>query len=559
MQKIRKRSNSFFKKVDKDIVFVYNGVNEIVFTKAKDSSANDTRAMLVSGLNHFIHYVDTVCDDKDMVLLERYIINTYLNMVNRENSIKSSRDYDKELKLMLEEFCSIENEDIVDLIASYVHHISITNIDESKATTDITLTTRHTLILHIISVMIKLSFVFSAITRSDMTYNNVLTLFVDRLSNNAYRGYLKSIGKPYQDRADIDEIATEIDEYLYKYVAKQWGDNISSVSYADKFKHTGIDHMLHTKKNKVDMYSSLKKYIPVAENAKILAKYTSDSKENVYWTADKDFNDFKFVSLNTVGWIEPTLRTIIASQDLKRTFEQDINVVGILISSNDESSLRRDNSLYEDKEGHLLEIRQTSGKAIFQMVVDEIEKYDFDIRTEIKKFNDETNHPFNQFILSKIFLSLTGEHRVYKELFGSFNKVVLSLFYIKVLDNIDLEFFHPTIEIMKSMGKPNVDIYKTSQIEEFLNMNELDVDPILFKNVLGVYRDEKSNNVLTLEANNFYKLFKYLESPARVRHMLFPDTYEPMDKDTNDLSRFTNVDLKVANELRLLVIGDTYE
>ena len=552
------RTRSFFKKIDKDIIFAYKGKTQLMFTKAKDSSNVDTRVKLIAGLNHFIYFVEKMRPEEDVEYVEQFIVGTYFQMITDEEQIKDSRTYDRELRKLIIEFCAVSDERLIDLVCRYVDYTTLENIKETKATTDITLTNQHVTALHVVGTLVKFSFIFSATLRSDMTFNQTLMMFVDKLCFHAFKGWLTF--KEGDDSLEAtDELSTRIDEFLYKLVGKHWDAKARTVSYVDKFKHIGIDSTTSTKKNKMDMCASLKKYLPRPITDKHALKYADEKSANlVYWTEGKDFDDFRFITLNTTKYIQNTLRSIVGTQDLNKSFNQEINVSDILVNSNDETSLSRDNSLYEDKEGHLLEIRQSSAINSFRLTVDEIGKYTFDIRTQIKLFNDDPSHPFNQFILSKIFLSITGEHRVYKDIMGVFNKVFLALFYIKVKDTQELQYMSENIEIMKCTGKPNSDIYSIGQIEEYLKEQKLQVDPLLFKTVLGVYIND-DNETYMLEATKFYKLFRFLESPARVRHLLFEDTYSDIDENSLDLKKFTRADLTYANKIRMAIVGDTYD
>lgn len=554
----KKQYESFFKKIDKDIIFVHKGRSSLTFTKYNDTSATDTRVKLISGLNHFLRFVYDYRSEDDIEFINKFIVGIFIDCINDANEINNSKDYAKDVKRLLIKHCSLDNETFLEIVAAYVDKTTVMSIEEDKATTDITLLNKHAKALNIVSLLIKFTFLISSLLRCDMTYNETLLLYMDPLSNNAFRAFLKHGEDDFTD-ADVDALATEIDEFLFKSVTKLWNDHATKKSYVDKFKSIGIDSMTAAKKNKMDVYSSFKKYIPVCVSHEVAKKYSSSENAmlELYWTADKAFDDFKNVTINLASYMQKTLKNVILGQDLNKQFSQDINVTNILVNSNEENSLRRDNSLYEDKEGHLLELRQASGKALFKMVIEEIEQYEFDIRKETPAFNIENNHPFNQFILSKILLSLTGEHRVYKEFYGNFSKVFLALFYIKIKDSDEFNYISDVIDVMKCNGKPNTDIYKLQTIENFLDDVGLKVDPVLFKSILGVYSNANGDNFI-LEASQFYKIFKFLESPARVRSMLFPDKYDPEDEDRGDLSKYTIIDIDFANKVREQVIGGIY-
>lgn len=559
MNKQRKQFRSLFKKVKKYIIFVYRGKTEMTFTKYVDGSVIDTRVKLVNGLNHFMTYIYEYRSEEDIEYVNEFICKVHFDCINGANSIANSKTYDKDLNLLIQDICSIRDERFLALCADYINETTDEDINESTATVDRTLVNKDAKCLLLISLLIKFTYIFSSMIRCDMKYNDALLLFMEELTNNAIRALLKSQGEDYS-KDSIDSIATMVDEFLFKVVGYHW-DVKASGSYKEKFSRIGIDQMLSTRKNKMDVYSALKKFVPVCVDKETASLYSSDEKAmtELCWTPDKAFEHFRNKNKALAGYIQTTLRSVVYGQDLRKSFEQDINVTDILVNSNEESSLRRDNSLYEDKEGHLLEIRQESAKSLFKLTVDGLMEFEFDLRKELPLFNIQNNHTFNQFILSKIFLSLTGEQRVYKEFYGPFAKAMLALFYIRILDNEDLEYIHDEIQIMKCNGRPNHELYKFSQVEDYLNLKKLTIDPYIFKSILGVYKDDKGDNII-LPLDKFTKLFEFLDAPYRVRHLMFPDKYPNSPSVKSNILKYGNKSsLNFANHMRNKILKGVYE
>lgn len=556
--KNKKQFESFFKKVGRDIVFVYKGKSDIVFTKYKDTSVIDTRVKLISGLNHFLRYVYDYRDMEDIEFINEYIITTHFDCVSGASAIVNSKQYDKDLNKLIVSICSITNKRFLGICADYINSTTDCDIDESKATVDMTLTNVHGSCLMLIGLLIKFTYVFSSMIRCDMKYNDTLVLFMEDLTKNAIRAYLKSNSKEYTEDA-VDDVSTEIDEFLFKIIGYLW-DRKAKTHYKEKFNRIGIDQMLNVKKNKVDVYSSLKKYLPVCINEDVAHEYSSDKNAMsiLYWEPCKKYEHFRHKNKALTGYIQRTLKNVVWKQDLNKTLLQDINVTDILINTNEESSLRRDNSLYEDKEGHLLEIRQESAKSLFNMVTDSLMEFEFDLRKELPAFNINDNHTFNQFVLSKILLSLTGEQRVYKEFFGPFAKAILALFYIRLLDDKQFSYMYECIDLMKANGRPNHELYKVWQVEECLGKMDIKVDATIFKGILGVYKNNNGDNFI-LELDKFATLFKFLESPHRVRHLLFPERFEESNISRSSIVKYsTEREVEFADSLRKLVLEGVY-
>lgn len=554
----KKQFESFFKKVDKDVVFVYKGKSSLTFTKYTDHSNTDTRVKLISGLNHFMRYVYDFRVDDDIEYINEYITKMYFACINGANSISNSKTYDKDLNKLIIDICSMKDERFLSIIAGYVEHSTDEDLDESKATTDATLLNRDAKCLIAISVPIKFTYLFSSMIRCDMTYNETLLLFMEALTKNTIRALLKEMGLDYDEDA-VDQSSTALDEFLFKLVGYHWSLK-AKTHYKEKFNSVGIDQMLSTKKNKMDIYSALKKFMPVCIDKETAKEYSASDKAmaELYWTADKKYEHFRNKNKALTAYIQFVLKNVVCKQDLNKSFLQDINVADILVNSSDESSLRRDNSLYEDKEGHLLEIRQESAKNLFKSTLNALLEYEFDLREELPKYNVQNNHHFNQFILSKIFLSLTGEQRVYKEFYGPFSKVILALFYVRLLESSELEYFHPLINIMKCMGKPNNDIYKLGQIEDYLDLNEINVESRLFRLILGVYKHESGDNYI-LPLKEFTQLFEFLDAPYRVRHLLFPDRFPDTKPERSSIKKYASKSqLTYADALRKQLIEGVY-
>ena len=69
------------------------------------------------------------------------------------------------------------------------------------------------------------------------------------------------------------------------------------------------------------------------------------------------------------------------------------------------------------------------------------------------------------------------------------------------------------------------------QIQEYLTLHDIkDISPRAFNSVLKLYSDDRTQIVLSKD--DFLDIFVFMQSPARIRNLLFPNTYtDEEDKD----------------------------
>lgn len=516
----------FFSRHAKKIMFHFNGYS-INYTVVKSSIQHDTLAKLCSGLNHFLAYY-YYTDREEYQRLALHIYKLYADICRDKATLLKPETYSKNLIPLIVKYCQLD-EYLIDRICQYVKDNSVENINNADATTDITLQNEHTNVLACIATAIKFSYLHASLLRGIMKFEETMLEFVDPLMSNVI-----SSAKKYftftEDPEDVDnynyneleEMHSYIDNFIIQLVTKTW-NGAADPSFKRKFEETGKDTFYYARKHKISIITAFKKYLPPAIDEETVMKY-ADSKETakmVYYTMEKDYRDFKFVSKNLAAYIQKTIRNIITTQDTKVDI-LDVNIPEFIIDGTDERSVRKDVAFYEDKFRHLFELRKSTAINLFKEIIDELSRYDLDMQF-IKSFKVGKNHIFNQVVLHKCLLSLTGESRVYSETFGLYNKFLLLLFYLGVKSRKDLAFIHRTIDIM--LLTPNsMEVVPEADVKEYLQQHGIkDISPRAFNSVLKLYSDER--NQIVLSKDDFLDILHFLNSPSRVRHLLFPDTY----------------------------------
>lgn len=538
----------FFSRHNKKIMFHING-RALNYTIIKSSIQSDTLAKLVEGLNHFLAYY-YYTDREEYEKISLHIFKTYSDICLDKKYNLDPTNYSERQIPMLVKYCELDDY-LIDKICKYVKYNSVDNINNADATTDITLNNEHTSVLACIATAIKFSYLHASLLRGIMKFEETMVEFIDPLMSNVI-----NIAKKYFDYHDdendnddyneLEEMHSYIDNFIIQLVTKTW-NTAADASFKRKFEETGKDTFYYARKHKLSIITAFKKYMPPAIDEETAMKYadSKDSAKKVYYTIGKDYRDFKFVAKNLAAYIQTTIKNIITRQDTKVDI-LDVNIPDFIIDGSDEKSIRKDVAFYEDKYKHLFDLRKKTAVAMFRQIIEELDKYDLDM-SFIKRFKVGKNHTFNQVILHKCLLSLTGESRVYSETFGLYNKFLLLLFYLGVKSRPDLEFIHKTIDIML-LEPTTMQTQTDEQIEEYLAQHGVkEVSPRAFNSVLKLYSDER--NQIVLSKNDFLDIYYFISSPARVRNLLFPSTYT----DEEDKVELIEVPSLVENIRRKLL------
>lgn len=535
--------SGFFSRHQKLIKFMYKGVS-CTFAQIRSSAQPDTLAKLAEGINHFLSWIyDERPDQYEPMCLhilefQTEIYNQRVNMTNEE--------YVTQRIPLLQKYCQLDSY-FTDMICDYVAHNSINNIDESSASTKITLKNVHINIMSAVATAIKFCYVYSSMIRGNMKFDDALRHYIDALIYNVINSALKYF--EFDEESTEEEIHEYVDNFIYNLVSKIW-DREADSSFKRKFEELGQDNFFYGLKHKISVCAALKKYVPpVLEDDSVVARYMPNGGDprKLYFTIGKNYKDFQLANRRLAKYIQVTIREIITNQDTKVNIF-DINIPEFIVDSTEDRSAKRDVTFYEDKLRHLFESRKITVIQLFNRFVNALDEYPFQMGF-IKEFQIHKSHTFNQMILNKCLLSLEGECRVYAELLGVYRKFILLLFYLRVLGRKDLEFMHEKIEIMK-MTPSSVSIMNEDQCAEYLKQYPMiDVSPKAFSTLMKMYKND--TNQILVTADDMLDFVSFLNSPARVRNLLFPDIYSDIDEPTESIKMNPQVN-RVMAEMRMM-------
>lgn len=527
------KMHCFFYRTQRKIKFVYNK-RVMNFSTIKSSVQPDTLAKLCSGLNHMLMFYHET-NEEEYNTISKHIFKTYADIcADIRYKLKPETFAQMQIPTIVK-YCQLDSY-LIDRICNYVANNNVGNIVSSDATTSITLNNAHANVLACIATAIKFSYVYASLLRGIMKFEEVMPEFIDSLISNVIQSAQNyfdiheisdvdnqnDYGYDFSNSDDTVEMHSYLDNFIIQLVTKTW-NSAADNNFKRKFEETGQDTYYYARKHKILILTSFKKYLPPAATEDIALKYAddTDTAKKVYYTLEKDYKDFQFVSKNLAAYVQKVIRNIITNQETRVTI-LDVNIPEFIIDGTSDRSVRKDAAFYEDKYRHLFEARKKTAVSLFNQIVTELNKYQLDL-SFIKKFRIAKSHTFNQVILHKCLLALTGESRVYSDTFGLYNKFLLQLFFLGIKTRQDLSHLHRTVDIML-MDPSNMMSNTDEQIEDFLIYQGVeDVNPRAFNSVLKLYSNNNDQIILSKEA--FLELFMFLESPSKVRHLLFPSTY----------------------------------
>lgn len=542
---LNKSMIGFFYKQQKMIMFSYKGAS-CKFAQIRSSAQPDTLAKLCAGINHFLRWMlDERPDEyEDMCM---YILQYQTNIFNERVNL-TNEEYTVQRIPLLQKYCQLDSY-FTDHICDYVKHNNIENIDENSASTKITLNNVHINILSAVATCIKFCYIYSSMIRGNMKFDDALRYYIDDLIYNVTVSAMKywEFGEDMTE----EDVHNYMDTFIYDLTAKIWNRE-ADTSFKRKFEEVGQDNFYYGLKHKVSVCAAFKKYVPPIVDDETARKYMPEggNPRSLYYTIGKDYKDFKLVNKNLAKYVQATIRNIITTQDTKIDMV-DINIPEFIIDSTEERSTRKDVTFYEDKLRHLFELRKVTIIDLFTHFIDALDEYPI-MMNFINEFQINKSHTFNQMILNKCLLSLEGECRVYSELLGIYSKFILLLFYLRVMDNPDLDFMHDKIQIMR-MTPSSVSMMTEEQCEEYLSKYKIgDVTPKAFSALIKIYKNDQMQMLVT--ADDMLDFLSFLDSPARIRNLLFPKIYT----DEDDVVEHIKIDPHVYNIMNQakVMIGD---
>lgn len=536
----------FFYKQNKSILFSYKGAS-CKFAQVRSSAKPDTLAKLCSGINHFLKWMEVERPEKydDMCLhilqYQTEIFNKKINMSNEEYLVKRIS--------LLQEYCPLDDV-FIDNICDYVKHNNLENINETKANTKITLNNLHVNVLTVIATCIKFCYIYSSMIRGNMKFDDALKYYIDILVSNCTKHSFNYWD--FGENMTEEDVHNYMDTFIYDLSSKIW-NRAADTSFKRKFEEVGQDNFFYGLRHKVLLCSAFKKYVPPVIDEEVAEKYIGnsanikDEARKIYYTIGKDYKDFILANKNLAKYVQVTIRKIIIRQDTKAGIA-DINIPEFIIDTVEERSSKRDVTFYEDKLRHLFELRKVTIISLFKRFIDALDKYPFQMKF-INEFQISKSHTFNQMILNKCLLSLEGECRVYSDILGVYNKFILLLFYLRVYEREDLDFMHENINIMR-MSPSSVSMMTEEEAEEFLSGYRIgDVTPKSFASLIKIYKHKADGAHRTVPVEDMLDFLAFLDSPARIRNLLFPDIYSAEDVEPEHISADPHV-FNITNQMK---------
>lgn len=536
----KKEMPMFFTRKERKIYFQYRNMF-LEFSRIKTNIHVPTLTKLVEGLNHFLMYFYKYREEEYNEIVD-YLFNKNIRIQNDVRTELTEENFlENQIKLVCKH--AILDRELIAKICEYVNYTYVSNT-ESESLTDIKFQDIHIKLLTVATVAIKFSFLYStAFLGTNNKFDDAMTRFIDPLMYEIgevasnYFNFVNNDGTP----TTPEIVRSEIDTFLQDRIEVVWLQKSDS-SFRRKFEEIGKDTMYYQVKNKILVYTAFKQYVPpITRDPSVKDKYvTKDNagdipEMNLIYTYGKDFDDFKFYSLNLTSYIQNTIGNIIKNQDT-RAGRGNVNTPEFLSDATDERSLRKDIALYEDKVKYLFELRKDTSLDVFKLFCNEIKrmmnKYNIDNASFISKFKLNKEHYFNQFILTKILLAITGEHNTYKKVFGAYSKFILLVFYLKVMCEEELSWLRPIINVM--MCEPvGIDDESLETAKEFLDSEGYStIPPQSFTLICRLYTDINSNYQYKITKETLLDLYDFLSDSYKLRNLLFPDRY-PIPTDNN--------------------------
>lgn len=526
---------SYFAWNNKVIKYIYLGV-EYPIARLQTSLRPDTLAKTCEGLNHFLYYYFLKENDEYEELtseLFKFYIKTK-NTFTKSRNVHPSRQ-EEELMAAIAEVGRLSTF-LIDKAAEYVENNSVPSIDEKKASTDITLSNETALLLTGMSVLMKLCFLYVNNANLKMRWIDTIPYYDHYLLNEMNRNLMK-----YNDKVP-DNNVDKLLEFIYARVDVLWKD--SPESFRDKFHDVGLDIPHFGTRNKVDVFSALKKYIPPVLTYEIAEEiYECRDKEdlkNIYWTEGKEFKHFQFVNQNVAAFIQTVLKNINSSQN-KQEKIIDVNVADILIeNAGEDNNNRKEITLYEDKTKHLYYLRKKTSTELFKKFTDELAENYPDYLNIVDKFKISKDHGFNQYILGLILLSMTGECLIYRDVLGVYAKVLLCLFYLRAKSSDIFEGATEILDIMLMDPAPTNLHFTEEFITKYFEENDskfTNKATVIHQICTGYHSGDK---MIILDPFVFDQLLNIFSNPSVMRNILFPNRYDIQSPEDNASSTVYN-------------------
>lgn len=510
--------------------------------------------MIESGLNHWLDYwYHEDADMYDKICVELYRI--YVNIMNFIDKIRTKNESIYEHRNeMIDKFC-YPTPLIAESIIHYVIDLTVCDIDKEDATTDVTITNDMSTAIAIMAYYFKILELFSGMNPNINLKEDPVTIIntckvSEKLVSLCIRDIVNFKSDNVNIMAKIREIfelsdGERIDEKalknsIYYFITERAGvlwDKSATVSFDKKYLEVGYDSNWNERLSIASAFGACKKFSPPLESDDLISKYTRaplflDTNKPVkaslvFYKMGCDYRDFKFIAKQAASYIQRILKQTNEKTATKKTVP-NINVTTIL-NADSESIRRQEAALIEDSKANLYDMRIETCQTQFRDIAHDLalvsKKYDIkDVIKLSEEFDISKSHKLNGYVLSKIFLSLSGERDIYKDVFGVYSKLFLCLFYIRIITNPKYEDYKNIAECMRMSPSVILGDINKEYVDEFIDAHNLNKElSTPFQNICRGYFNKDVNTNISLD--EFYNFFIFMKNPYNVRYVMHPNIY----------------------------------
>lgn len=556
---------NFFIVKNDTIEYHFDNVTYRVCVAQSGSRLQSITRMVESGLNHMLDYwyhtdekiYTEVCEElyKNYINIHNFLYNTK----NSGKSVYSSR------KKMIDLYCYPTAPIIKYAIIHFVLDLTNCNIINKKAMTDITVTNASATAIAIASFYFKYLELFSEMNperaiKSEIKHEkfNMLEKAIHMSISDliSFRTDTENVNNNIKDAFEVDDVSElkfdDIRDSVYGFVTDRanylW--NVSSTSgYESKFLEAGYDRNWNEYECLYAVFTSWKKYCaPLIDDKDLINKYVVNQMykdtgnkldaSNFHYKLGVNYKDFEFATKQVSGYIQSVLQMTNGSSITKQQLP-NINVHEFLHADTD-SIRRQEATLLEDSKVSLYDIRVESSQMLFSSIMSELSHLaKVNNIPNVLKLADEFSliktHKLNSYILAKIFLSLSGERDIYKDIFGVYSKLFLALFYIRVMTDSRYITYRHIAECMRlTPSTVSGDSIKTV-VDEFISSNNLDKNlSSSFQNICRSYINSVAGISSNITVSQFYDFFMFMDNPYNVRHIMNPNMYKLQKPESTD-------------------------
>lgn len=517
--------------------------------------------MIESGLNHMLEYYyhtnedmyNEICTD----LYKTYInIHGFLADVrSKEGSIYAKRQQ------TIDKFC-YPSKLLANAIIYYVTDLSDCDIDEKDATTDVTITNMSATAMEILTFYFKILELFSEMNPEKSTksasehkqrkiYEKLLDQCVDDIVK--FHTDNEEVNKKFKEIFTDDKLsARNIKNEFYSFISDRaavlWDQN-STPGYTEKYLEVGFENSWNEDVAINNIFGACKKFSAPLASEDLLPKYINNPlykdiekpvvASRIFYKIGTDYRDFRFVKSQIVSFFQHILEQTNDSFTRTKSLP-DINVTQIL-NADTESIRKQDSALQEDSKVSLYDMRIEFSQYLFRELIIElrsaVKTYKIEHILELSNdFNISKSHRLNNYILAKIFLSLNGEKDIYKDIFGVYSKLFLTLFYIRINVVDEYKKYRPITECMRMLPTIMSGDSLKDNINEFINSNNIDsrLSQSLY-NICRGYLSTDGTSTSFIDVGDFWDFFLLMKDPNRVRHIMFPSKYSEIKEYNEDI------------------------